>query len=55
MIFLEIYFILAIVDMIITLTVKFRAIKQARKAKKEVRKAEELAKASADTGKEVKE
>ena len=55
MIFLEIYFILAIIDMTITLTVKFRAIKQARKAKKEARKAEAIAKASADTGKEVKE
>ena len=39
MIFLEIYFILAIIDMTITLTVKFRAIKQARKAKKEAAKA----------------
>ena len=53
MIFLEIYFILAIIDMSITLTVKFRAIKQARKAKKIARNAEALA-ASSETGKEVK-
>ncbi len=39
MIFLEIYFILAIVDMSITLTAKFRAIRAVKKQKKEAAKA----------------